>query len=175
MKQVREYPRDEEGRIIVNMVVKDDTNFLSVFSSGDTPVISGEAAEFLESSTRAIPLNERLALHVKSDCIDGQEQKIYKSAIREYYTEQLCANEHELRTHNVIAIILAVLGVVVLALAVLLDQFEAVLWSEVVDIAAWVFLWESVDIFFFKTRELKGKRKRYSAFLKMKITYEKLT
>ena len=47
----KQYRRDGEGRIIVDMNVKDDTDFLSVFSANDTPVISSEVAEFLENST----------------------------------------------------------------------------------------------------------------------------
>ncbi len=45
----RKYKRDADGRVIINMTVKDDTDFLSVFSTGDTPVISSEVAEFLEN------------------------------------------------------------------------------------------------------------------------------
>ena len=36
MKQ-KEYKKDEEGRIIVNMNVKDDDDFLSVFSASKNP------------------------------------------------------------------------------------------------------------------------------------------
>lgn len=67
-----------------------------------------------------------------------------------------------------------ILGVFVLAFAVFLDyKIGSVIWAEVIDIAAWVFLWEAVDIKFFKTRELKLKRQRYAAFMDMKIYYEK--
>ena len=170
----KQYPRDSEGRIIVNMNVKDDTDFLSVFSANDTPVISSEVAEFIENTTHSIRPDEQLSLHIKSDCIDKTEQKIYSTAIKEYYTERYRANERELKIHNLIALLLAFFGVLVLAFAIFLDyRVGSVIWAEVVDIVAWVFLWEAVDIKFFKTRELKLRRKHYAAFLDMKIQYER--
>ncbi len=54
MKKITQRQRDEQGRIIINMTVKDDSEFLSRFSERSTPVISSEVAEFLENSTQGI-------------------------------------------------------------------------------------------------------------------------
>ncbi len=166
------YQRDSEDRIIVNMNVKDDTDFLSVFSINETPVISNEVAEFLENSTQTIHADEQLTLCIKSDCIDETEQKLYKAAIKEYYSEKYCSNDRELQVFNRIAFVLAIVGILILSFAVFIEFRNSVIWAEVIDIVAWVFLWEAVDIKFFKTRELKQKRKRYAAFISMKIQYE---
>lgn len=168
----KSYERDEEGRIIVNMNVKDDSDFLSVFSSTSTPVISGDVAEFLENSTRFTPANEELSLHIKSDCVDDDEKKLYRAAIKEYYTEKYHANEKELRFYNTLALFLAIFGVIVLALAIYLGYVvDTALWSEVIDVVAWVLLWEAVDIKFFKSRELLVTRRKYRALSMMKIAY----
>lgn len=67
---------------------------------------------------------------------------------------------------------LAVLGVIFLAaemvFTALIDSF---VWSAVIDIVAWVFLWEAVDIGFFENRKLKLKKLRYLAFIDMKVEY----
>ena len=174
--EAKEYQRDNDGRIIVDMNVKDDTDFLSVFSASDTPVISSDVAEFLENSTHSIRPDEQLTLRVKSACIDETEQRIYKAAIKEYYTEKYRVNERELKIQNIIALLLAVLGTLVLVFAVFLDYYvKSIVWAEVIDIVAWVFLWEAVDIKFFKTRELALQRKRYAMLIYMKIRYERTT
>ncbi len=78
-----------------------------------------------------------------------------------------------MKIQNRIALVLGVLGVIVLAFAVWLEyRFDSLIWSEVIDIAAWVFLWEAVDIKCFKTRELSMLRKRYAALMSMKVEYE---
>ncbi len=40
-----------------------------------------------------------------------------------------------------------------------------------IDIIAWVLLWEAVDIGVFETRSLRLKRRRFLAYLAMKVEY----
>lgn len=56
----RNLQRDAEGRVLLDMTVKDDSDFLSVFSESDTPVISSDVADFIEARTRSVPPNEEL-------------------------------------------------------------------------------------------------------------------
>lgn len=51
---LRKDQRDSENRVIINMTVKDDSDFLSVFSFSDIPVISSEVAEFIENNTKKL-------------------------------------------------------------------------------------------------------------------------
>lgn len=168
----RKYKRDADGRVIINMTVKDDTDFLSVFSTGDTPVISSEVAEFLESSTHSVLPKEQLTLRIHSNCIDDNEKEEYRQAIKKYYTERYITNKRELRRNAIIVLLLALAGIITLATAFLIEHQTAnPFWAEVVDIIAWVFLWEAVDISAFKNRGLRLKRFRYLAFMSMKIEY----
>jgi hypothetical protein len=165
------HKRDADGRVIINMTVKDDSNFLSVFSAHETPVISQDVADFLETAARSVRPNESLALYVKSDCIDDTEKQVYAQAIRQYYAEKYVSNKRELKKNNLFALILGIFGVLVLTVALLLD---APVWAEVIDIAAWVFLWEAVDIVFFGMRRIKWDNQRYLSFVSMPIHYENL-
>lgn len=168
----RKYKRDEGNRLIVNMTVKDDSNFLSVFSVSDTPVISMDVAEFIENSTQLIPAGELLTLRIHSNCVDEREQIIYEKAIKEYYAEKYLANERELKKNNRLSLLLVLVGIMVLAVAIFLEYMaNSVIWSEVIDIVAWVFLWEAVDIRAFCNRSLKSKRLRYLAYMSMKVEY----
>ena len=80
----QQYKRDNENRIVIDMTVKDDSDFLSVFSQSDTPVISSEVAEFIENSTDSILPKEQLTLRIHSDCIDDNEKVLYRESIKEY-------------------------------------------------------------------------------------------
>lgn len=162
----------KQKEAIINMVVKDDEIFLSVFSETETPVISNEVADFIETSAKAIPPNTKITLKIKSDCIDDNEKLIYKRAIKEYYREQCFANKAEINKNNLIAVLLMLAGVFVLALAFLLEYKASIsFWAEIIDIIAWVFVWEAVDIFCFRTRALRIKTKQYLAFITMDIEY----
>ena len=168
----RSCERDADGNAIVNMTVKDDSDFLSVFSSGQTPVISTEVADFIENNTHTIRSNEELTLRIYGNCIDEQEKVTYGSAIKEYYAEKYLANEKELKRNSFIVLILMWAGILVLAAAIFLEyRRDSIIWSEVIDIMAWVFLWEAVDIAVFENRSLRLKRLRYMSYMSMKIEY----
>lgn len=169
----RKYRRGDDGSILINMNVKDDTDFLSVFSESKVPVISSEVAEFIENSTFSVSPKEKLTLRIYSDCIDDEEKVIYRKAIEEYYTERYIVNKRELKRNRIIILLLILAGAITLTGAFFIEnRTGSLFWTEVVDIAAWVFLWEAVDIIFFKTRELRLNSRRYLSFLTMNIDYQ---
>jgi len=160
--------RDEDGRVIIDMTVKNDDDFLSVYSTSETPVIATDVAEFIENSTHSISPRERFALHIHSYCIDDSEKQEYAAAIKEYYAEKYIASKKELHLNRIITAILALSGILVLALAF---SIQNAVWSEVIDIAAWVLLWEAFDTAVFKNREINLKRQRYLAYISMTVLY----
>lgn len=158
---------------VIRMNVSDDTNFLSVFSEDDTPVISGEVAEFIEASTQTVKPCEPLTLKIKSNCIDDEEKEIYRRAIRAYYTQKYIASQGELAKNRTIAILLALAGILVLALAFFVEyRHGSLIWAEVIDIVAWVFLWEATDLYFLASRKLKHDRRKYIAYVNMAVEFE---
>ena len=154
----------------ISMTVNDDSSFLSEFSSNDTPVISRAVAEFIEDSTPSVRQDEVLTLKIKSSCIDNDEKKIYSNAIKEYYMERYIASKKEIKRNYMIAAALAIVGILVLALAIFVG-YHSTIWSEIIDIVAWVFVWEAVYIAFLETRKLKQNNRKYIAYLTMKIKY----
>jgi hypothetical protein len=159
---------------VVRMTVKNDDDFLSPFSAGDEPVISTDVAEFIENATAALPPSASLALHVYSDCIDEAEKNVYTKAIQNYYREKYAASEIERKRNSRMVLLLALVGILILSLAFLLGANAHFLWAEVIDIAAWVFLWEAVDIGAFHNRDLRVKRMRYHTYMTMQIEYDSL-
>ena len=47
----RKLKKDENGRFVIEMTVKNDDDFLSPFSENETPVISESVSDFIENST----------------------------------------------------------------------------------------------------------------------------
>ena len=170
--KARKYKRDDSGRVIIQMNVKDDANFLSEFSESATPVISTEVAEFIENETNAVPPNEDFTLQVYNDCIDDREEKVYSAAIKEYYMQKYLANDREIKRNRFAVLLLGIAGILVLAAELIFDyRVGNALWSSVIDIVAWVLLWEAVDIGVLEARVTAIKRKRFLAYLSMKTEY----
>lgn len=171
MEEIK-YVRDVDGRIVVNMTVNDDNDFLSKFSISHTPIISEEVADFIEQSTNFLPATAPLTLRIYSHCIDDEEKVIYQKAIQEYYFQKYIVNETELKKDKIISWVLLVFGVLTLAIEIAFSYYNGnVIWSQVIDIVAWVLLWEAVDISIFEGRKLRLKRKHFLSYLSMKVEF----
>lgn len=163
--------RDEDGRVIISMNVSNDDAFLSPFSETDTPVIASDVADFIEESTNGTAYYEEYTLRIKSNCIDEREQGIYKNAIHAYFEKRYVQNEKEMNRNRIVSVICAFVGVLVLAIALLLEyKFNAV-WAEFIDIVAWVLVWEAVYVELFENRKAKWRRYYYLACMTMKVEY----
>ena len=154
------------------MNVTNDTGFLSPFSANDTPVISSDVADFIEASTLSIKPSSNLTLKIKSNCIDETEKVLYKRAIKEYYTDKYISSGRKLARNRAFAISLAIVGVLVLLLALLLEYWTSSIWLEIINVVAWVFLWEATYIYFIESRNLKHDRKKYVSYVAMNVEFE---
>lgn len=168
----REYKRDEQGRVIIPMVVQDDSDFLSVFAETETPLIGTDIAEYLEEKIEDIPANESLLLRVRSSCIDPVEQDAYRKGVEEYYFIKYLASKADLRRNTLFAVMLVAVGLSVLLLAYLIDAWVGIAyWTEVIDTVAGVFIWEAVHVSAFGSHDLRKQRARALSLMAMEIEF----
>lgn len=166
------HERDSDGRVVINMRVMNDDGFLSPFSPYDNPVLSDDVTDFLDKTTKSVLPNEQLCLKIKSNCIDDEEKSLYSKAIKETYAEEYLENERALKRNTAFSVVLGLLGVTVLILLFIFESTVAnAIWGEVIDILAWVLLWEAFDLYIFGSQEFKLKRLRCLAFISMKVDY----
>ncbi len=80
----------------------------------------------------------------------------------------------DIKKQYLIAAILALVGMVFLAVSLAIgDLWNGAFFGELVDIAAWVFVWEAVDVICFRKQELRVNRTRYQALMNMEIDLKK--
>ena len=166
-------PRDEEGRAIIEMNVRDDADFLSPYSANETATISSDVAEFLENSAMAYHPKERLTLKISRDCIDEREKIVYEKAIKNFFMLHSIESTRDLKRNAAYAVVMFIVGLIGFALMVLCESLElGAIAIECVDIFAWVFLWESVDLFFIERNVLKIRLLRNLALSDIKVVYD---
>jgi len=170
--KTREYRNDENDRVVIPITVQDDTDFLSVFGENENPLISTDVAEYLEEKTVGLPVNKQWNLQIFSNCIDPDEQEAYRKGIREYYLVQYIANKKELHRNTMVSVILLAVGMIALLFTLMIDTvYGNLFWAEIVDIVAWVFVWESVDVSVFRNHELRVKRIQCLKFMEMSMEF----
>ena len=145
-----------EDRIAnINMTINNDDDFLSHFCEPGKPLISTELADFIENSANDFHPNEKLSLNIYSNCITDDEKVI-----------------RSLKQKRIIAISFSIVGIIALAFMFICSNMGIKqIWIECINIFAWVFIWEAVDLLFIEQKSLLIRRKRLINFIEMSINY----
>lgn len=171
-KKEHQFQYDEDNRLIINMEIQNDDNFLDDFSRSDYPIISTQIAEYIEKVIIAIKPTEKFTLRIHSDCIDEDEKIIYTKAIKNFYIDKYIVDNRKLKNNRKLSLFLGIIGILILIFTIILEYKDnSILWVRVFDIIAWVFIWEAVDIMAFKCKELHFEQLRYLNLIDMKIEF----
>lgn len=164
---------DGEGREVIDMRVICDDDFLSPYSVGDKPYISGGVAEFLDEAVKPLDLKRGLHIKIKGETIDGDERPIYREAFKNYYCGRVAEVGAKLKRNLVASVVMLLIAVVILSVYVTMEVlgYNYVV-LEMVDIVAWVFMWEAVDQFVFERSLLRREYVRDCALYGAVISYE---
>lgn len=181
LKEIRKYldnskkeiEYDGDGRAVVELRVLDDNSFLSPYSTQGYNILSEDVSDFIEHSLGGIPHEKPLRFRICSDVITEEEQREYTKAIHRHYANKYLDSRIEKKHLHKMAAIMALVAVSALSLLI---SFTAAgigneVFSEIVDIFAWVFMWEAVDIFFLRCTLLRFKQQRYLRLADSKIEY----
>ncbi len=169
----KEHKYDEQGRVIIDLRVRDDSEFLSPYSTENHSIISEDVAEFIEYSMQGVPPEKSVHFRIHSDVITPEEQTEYTDAIRSRYADKYRDSCFEKKHLHKTAAVMTLIAVAALALMI---QFEysalnTAVISEIIDIFAWVFMWEAVDIAFLQCTMLRFKQQRYLHLADSTIEY----
>lgn len=159
----------------ITLVVRNDDGFISPYSPTEKPVISTDVSDFIENSAKEFHPNTELSLVIYSNCIDEKEKIIYKDAIKNSFTLKLSETKRLTKRLLILSLIFTFIGIIGLILMFYFSNHSKnEIWIECLDIFAWVFIWEAVDILFIQ-RKAKGLEiKRINAFINMNIIYKEL-
>lgn len=159
----------------IHMTVRDDSAFLSPYSPSAEPMIDSTVADFIEARAEAAG-NRRFCLHIHSNCIQDDEEEVYRRAISRYFRDSIATLTHSLRRESIIAAILATLGILTLFLMLFLEGAAVTgVWLEVVDIVAWVLLWEATDIVLLHGHAERHRLRRLCALRDMQVVFHRET
>lgn len=171
--QNKEY--DNEGREVIRMQVRDDSNFLSMYSPKNEVVISSEVSDFLDNAIKSKRLNNDLHIIISSNVIDDNEKLEYQRGIKNYYRLRILDLDRRLKSNLVSAILMILVAIFIFVTYIILELHHSnYILLQLIDIAAWVFVWEAVDLFFLERKRLKYEQLRDCSLYDAKISYEKL-
>jgi len=163
---------DDKDNALFNICIKDKSEVLSPYYYDEKEVINVEFANMLDNLVSTVPI--KTGLHLSLDCKDlkDEEKARYSKAIKNYYENKMLDSLNRLKNNRNLIILSIILAVISLAGLFLVNYF-ATPWVlvEVVDIIAWVFVWEAVDLTAFQRTLIRYDYYRARNLHKCKISY----
>lgn len=166
---------DENGRFIIDMMILDDESFISPFCGG-SPIISSDAATYLDNSIKTVPPKAQVALHISSEVISKDKEEIHVQSIRNYYRNEQKQLIRELLSNKLASLTMFIVGLIVIAIMITFSFLGfGEIWITVLEIIGWVFVWEAVDKFVFERNKLKKDLLRANQLINAEVVFKQNT
>ena len=141
----------------INIKAENKAAIFSDYNYDSNEVLNPNLEAFLVEKAKSIPPKSNLRVKIfTDDCVDENEVKVaYKNKFKGNFEEL----EQELRRNMLFALTMLILGVLFIGFLILEMHFlNNYILSTILEIAAWVFIWEAVDSFFLERSVIKRKR-----------------
>ena len=127
--------------------------------------------EFVDKVFRLVKKKADLEIDITfpSSMKDEEKDKIEK-LFKSHYAINIVKSNEEIKRHNIVSIILLIFGIIVYGAYGLLEYFKMdFIFQGVIEIASWVFIWESVDMFFLSNFSSRLERMKNIKIFNAKI------
>ena len=127
--------------------------------------------EFVDKVFRLVKKKTDLEIDITypSTMKDEEKDKIEK-LFKSHYAINIVKSNEEIKRHNIVSIILLFFGIIVYGAYGLLEYFKMdFIFQGVIEIASWVFIWESVDMFFLSNFSSRLERMKNIKIFNAKI------
>lgn len=160
-KEIGELMRDgasenaNEDASAIDVKIYEREQLFSAYSySGDT--LNGEFSAYLFEKAKDVPIKDtiKIKIHTGTDLDASEVRQSIQNHCKSAYKE----SKKQIKRLVLIATVMTILGIIALTALLLIHHFTDNLYiTSIVEIAAWVFIWEAVDFFFLQRPAIKGK------------------
>lgn len=145
----------------------------------DRKELDPELSHFLARASYELPLKDKVELcfYLPETEKDEKMEADSRATIKNNFRMRQFFIDQDLKHNNKKTATYIVMGVLFLITAYLIPENQDLsllisLLMEGLFVGGWVFLWEAFSIFFFGSRELKDKKKRYFRYLDSDIVFK---
>jgi len=162
---------DKDGRVVIEVNVVDPEHLLSPYKE-DQEIINADTATFIDNLVKAAPKNKELHLKLSCKNYTPDKRDVYKRAVENYYVNEFAEIDRKLEHNLFMAILMLVLGVAGFALLYAMNIWESPwILCTLMEIAAWVFVWETVDLLMIARLHLKMKQRKTLQIIFAEMTF----
>lgn len=145
----------DDERAIINIGAENYDDIFSpyCYKGGDT--LSSALVDYLQQKSNAVPYDYDLTMrfHVKNAT---EEKRLdIENAIKENYVNEVRGLEERMHRTTVFSMWFILFGIIFSAAYLFLIHFASTEFTYLIDLFAWVFLWEGTDAFFLDRRVMQ--------------------
>ena len=168
--EFKSYVEDNETSTII--VHFNEDNIYNDFSGKS--LLSNEVYEYVDDAFALV--NKKLKLNfnfVYSDSIKDDEKIQIEKAFKSHYALQIIQGKKQTHRTRLISYILLAFGILFLILYGLLIWLEGnFIFESIIEIVAWVFIWEAADTYFFLNHSNKKELVKNIIIFNASITHD---
>lgn len=165
--------KDESGYYVYEIGVSKE-EFYSPLATDKNKIINSEIVERLDDVANCLASKDNLAIRIKKEGTSPLEVKDVHEALAESYSRRIVKSEWETHRYMKESLICFLVGILLFVGYVMLKTYINSNWFEIIDIVSWVFLWESVDLFFITSNVKKMEQLSYQKIINAKIIIQEL-
>jgi len=148
---------NEEGTAIINIKLKNADNLFSTYS--EKKVLNQDLMHYIDSQADPLPPYLPLVINFIVDDVSKVDREYIQKAIKRYYWLSYKSMTHELRRIMITSVLFFIMGISILVFYEILTRMDIDIFAnQIILIASWVFIWESVSRFFFNRRAKQVER-----------------
>ena len=156
-KELKNKSADYDDITTINIKAEDKKAIFSEYNYDSNEILNSNLSDFIMEKERDIPLKSQIRVKIFTN--DDVNEKEVEMAYRNKFKNEFQEQEQELKKNLLFALIMLVLGVLFMGFLILeLYLLNDFIFSTVLEIAAWVFIWEAVDSFFLRRSEMRRIR-----------------
>lgn len=119
--------------------------------------LSDSVCDYIEEIAYMIPINTDIVLEIHCPEINEELQEKVRKNIKNNFGMEIDDNEYDLAINNRRALIFAVVGIALLIINMLTENFGAI-FSNFLSVVWWVAIWDMIEILVIENQEIKWKR-----------------
>lgn len=149
----------QKEKLQIDVALNDIHECYATFHEKNNENLNQEFLDFIYSTIKNKNMKffdgVSLNLEVENDPSE-EEKEIFKRAYLNYFEEQKTSHKIKKKRYNWLSLSLLLVGVLILFIMGMLHFFSEntnqIIYT-ILEIASWVFIWEAVDVFFFRKIE----------------------
>ena len=161
---------DSNGRGIIDVGAENYDDIFSYYDLEGENVLDKEFDEFLEAKADAIPLKTELALHFHVKNASEEKREEIDRVFKSHHKRQFRALKRKLHKVTMFTTYMLFMFLIFFVIYIPFVVFNVHFIAQfIVEIIAWVFLWEVVDQWFMHRREIKHEMLKKYRFIRADI------